>query len=307
MSQLNAPRPLGSEPAQIYAWRDYRCTYDVVPESDAAGVALLLIHPVGVGLSRQFWYPFCQAWSDSGYSGSLYLPDLLGCGDSSMPAVAYTPEDWADQLLHFLTTVVQWPVVLVVQGALLPVAIALTQKAETTGLVRGMVLAGPPAWPVVTTETPTWQNRLLWSLFSSPAGRLFYRYARRRQFLASFSQKQLFARAADVTDDWLAMLVAGAADPESRHAVFAFLAGFWRRDYEADLESLTIPTLVVMGTTASSISRSGKSELPDERLQQYLSHLPQGEGVRVEGRNVLPYESAAEFVQAIAPFVLARR
>ncbi|MGF1515312.1 MAG: alpha/beta fold hydrolase, partial [Elainellaceae cyanobacterium] len=183
MSQLNAPSPTASEPVQTYRWQGYRCSYETAAagSNSKAEIALLLIHPVGVGLSRQFWRPFCRAWQAAGHSAPLYLPDLLGCGDSDMPAVAYTPEDWADQLLYFLTTVVQRPVVLVAQGALLPGALILAQKAES-GLVRGLVLAGPPAWPVVTTQTPTWQNRLLWSLFDSPVGRLFYRYARRRKF-----------------------------------------------------------------------------------------------------------------------------
>ncbi|MGF1538709.1 MAG: alpha/beta fold hydrolase [Elainellaceae cyanobacterium] len=307
MSQLNASPSPAAGSVQTYGWRGYRCAYEVVSNGQTSGdLALLLIHPIGVGLSREFWTPFCQAWLDAGDRAPLYLPDLMGCGDSSMPTAAYTPEDWAEQLLFFLTTVVKRPVVLVAQGALLPVALVLAQKAKETGLVRGLIFAGPPAWPVVTTETPTWQNRLLWRLFDSPLGLLFYRYARRRQFLESFSEKQLFARSEDVTDDWLFMLVSGASDLDSRHAVFSFLAGFWRRDYQRDLEALQVPVLVVMGTTASSISRSGKSETPDERLRQYLSHLPQGEGIQVEGRNVLPYESAAEFVKAIAPFVEAR-
>lgn len=306
MSQLNVPLSpdLAPDSVQSYSWRDYHCTYEVVPGT--GDVALLLIHPIGVGLSRQFWYPFCQAWGSAAPAASLYLPDLLGCGDSSMPAASYQPEDWAEQLLHFLTTIVQQPVILVAQGALLPVALVLAQRAESTGLIRGLILAGPPSWPVMTTEAPAWQNRLLWRIFDSPVGQLFYRYARRRQFLASFSEKQLFARPEDITEEWLSMLVAGAADADSRHAVFSFLAGFWRRDYETDLETLRQPTLVAVGTTASSISQSGKSETPEARLQQYLSHLPQGEGIQVEGRNVLPYESTAQFIAAIAPFVAAQ-
>ncbi|MEO0407403.1 MAG: alpha/beta fold hydrolase [Cyanobacteria bacterium P01_A01_bin.135] len=306
MSQLQAPLPtdIAPQPLQTYIWRGYRCAFEQVPGEGA--VALLLIHPIGVGLSRQFWYPFCRTWVTQGSGASLYLPDLLGCGDSSMPAAAYQPEDWADQLLHFLTTVVRSPVVLVAQGALLPVALLLAQKAESSGLVKGLVLAGPPAWSVTTNETPTWQNRLLWALFASPAGRLFYRYARRRQFLASFSEKQLFERGEDVTEDWLSMLTAGAADPGSRHAVFSFLAGFWRRDYQQVLETLPYPVLVAVGTAASSISQSGKSETPEARLERYLQHLAQGEGVQVPGRNVLPYESAVAFVKAIAPFVADR-
>jgi hypothetical protein len=99
------------------------------------------------------------------------------------------------------------------------------------------------------------------------------------------------------------MLKEGSRDLASRHAVFSFLAGFWRQDYTSKLAAIAQPSLVVMGEQASSISRKGKAETPDERLQDYLTHLPKGEGVKLPGRNVLPYESTTEFVTAIAPFV----
>jgi hypothetical protein len=58
-----------------------------------------------------------------------------------------------------------------------------------------------------------------------------------------------------------------------------------------------------MGEEASSISRSGKGEPPEQRLGDYLQHLPQGQGMELKGRNVLPYEATSTFVTAITPFV----
>ena len=39
----------------------------------------------------------------------------------------------------------------------------------------------------------------------------------------------------------------GAQDASSRHAVFSFVAGTWRKDYRALLGRLALPTLVVSG------------------------------------------------------------
>jgi pimeloyl-ACP methyl ester carboxylesterase len=298
-------------PTQFYPWQGYRCAYEVRAPNKAVAeseqLPLLLIHPIGVGLSRRFWDRFCQAWFEAGQSNLLYLPDLLGCGQSALPHVAYTPEDWALQLQQFLQTVVQQPVIVVVQGALLPVAIALTQLQHSPSLIHGLILAGPPAWKVMTQATPPWQQRLSWNLFDSPIGSAFYRYARRREFLQSFSTKQLFASADAVDAAWLNTLISGAEDAESRHAVFSFLAGFWRKNYEQAIAQLTQPTLVVIGNTASSISQSGQSETPEQRMADYLQRLPKGQGIQLSGRNVLPYESTTEFVEAIAPFVSSIR
>ncbi|HEY9873890.1 MAG TPA: alpha/beta hydrolase [Candidatus Obscuribacterales bacterium] len=292
---------------QFYTWKTYRCAYEVhTPLNPEIGdrTPLLLIHPIGVGLSRHFWQRFCDEWVKTGCGNPIYNPDLLGCGDSDMPHVAYTPHDWAEQLQHFLQTVVQKPVILVVQGALLPVAIALVQLQTEPNWIRGLALSGPPTWQLITKKTPSWRQRLTWNvLFDSPLGAAFYRYARRTQFLRSFSIRQLFAEAEAVDSEWLDRLVEGATNPASRYAVFSFLAGFWRQDYQEAIASITQPTLVVMGDKASSISRTGEGETPDERLANYLKYLPKGEGIKIPGRNVMPYESTAEFVQAIAPFV----
>jgi len=299
--------PINTVPrTQFYTWRNYRCAYEVHtpshPNVDEC-IPLLLIHPIGVGLSRQFWQRFCGEWLKTGRCNPIYNPDLLGCGESDMPHVVYTPTDWAEQLQHFLQTVVKKPVIVVVQGALLPVAIALVNSSQSAEWIRGLVLAGPPAWAVITEKSSAWQQRWRWNLLDSPLGNAFYRYARRQQFLSSFSTRQLFADVNSVDAEWLNTLDAGAKNPDSRYAVFSFLAGFWRQDYTEAIAAISQPTLVVVGDTASSISQAGKAETPDQRLADYLSYLPKGRGLKMPGRNVLPYESTAEFVAAIAPFV----
>ena len=294
---------------EFYNWQNYRCAFERVPGQRRP--ALLLIHPIGVGLSQQFWQPFIQQWTqvDESARNVVYSPDLLGCGSSDMPARAYTPRDWAGQLAYFIEQVVQGPVILVVQGALLPVAVRLMALSAATQ-IKGLVLSGPPAWRLMTTPSATWQQTLSWQLFDSPLGSLFYRYARRESFLRSFSQRQLFEHAEDVTDGWLAMLQAGSQEMASRYAVFSFLAGFWRQDYAVAIAHIHQPTLVVMGKTASTIDRTTAKQTDadaevasQQRLQTYLERFPHAEGVQVAGRNVMPYESAAEFAGAIAPFV----
>ncbi len=302
-SNLTQSPGVTASPTQFYTWQNYRCAYEVHQPNNSTpeGIPILLIHPIGVGLSRKFWQRFCSEWYQTGHSNLIYNPDLLGCGESDMPHVAYTPNDWAEQLHHFLQTVVQKPVIVLVQGALLPVAIRLVQKEPK--FIQSLILAGPPAWAIMTKKSPTWQQKLAWNLFDSPLGNAFYRYARTPKFLRSFSTRQLFASGDAVDSEWLNPLVEGAKNPANRYAVFSFLSGFWRQDYSSDIAAINQPTLVVVGEEASSISREGKTETPDERLADYLACLPQGWGIKLAGRNVLPYESTTEFVSAIAPFI----
>lgn len=290
--------------SQFYTWKNLRCTYEVLTptNSNPEGVPLLLIHPIGVGLSRHFWQRFCDEWYKQNNRNLIYNPDLLGCGESDMPRVAYYPIDWAAQLAYFIKNVIKKPVALVVQGALFPVAIELVNNHPD--LIAGIILSGPPSWSIMTKPAPEWQQKLLWNLlFDSPSGNLFYRYARRKKFLSDFSIKQLFASADDVDNEWLDTLQQGAKNPATRHAVFSFLAGFWRKNYQKAIESIKQPTLAVFGEIASTISQTGKGDTTEKRIADYSSHLPNGSAIKISGRNVLPYESTAEFVKAIAPFV----
>ena len=290
----------------FYTWKDFRCAYEVHQPTQPSPEkpSLLLIHPIGVGLSRCFWHRFIEAWSNSNQPYSIYNPDLLGCGSGDLPRLAYYPSDWAQQLQYFLQTVVQQPVVIVVQGASFPLAIRLVENFPQPNLIRGLILAGPPPWKLIAKEGKFWQQRLLWNvLFDSPLGAAFYRYARRRQFLRSFSIRQLFGDAEAVDAHWLDTLEQGAVNPQTRYAVFSFLAGFWLQDYSDSIAKISQPTLVVVGEKASSISRSSAGETPEQRLKLYLQHLPQAQARKISGRNVLPYESTTEFVEVCAEFV----
>ena len=285
-----------------YTWQGYRCTYKV-SGSKTQTAPLVLIHPIGVGLSHKFWQRFIDEWLKRNPDSLIYNPDLLGCGAGDMPAIAYYPIDWAKQLQYFIDTIVKQPVILIVQGASFPIAIELVRLMPTE--VKGLVLSAPPAWRTMTDAAKPTQQKLLWNLlFDSPLGlgNLFYRYARRCQFIESFSVRQLFASPENVDRQWLDELTAGAKDIDSRYAVFSFLAGFWRQDYSMAIAEIQQPTLVVFGKQSSSISREGKSETVPERLAAYISHLPQGQGSVIPGRNVLPYESTSEFVEVVTDF-----
>jgi pimeloyl-ACP methyl ester carboxylesterase len=292
-----------SLPTQFYNWQNYRCAYKVhqSDKSHAEGIPLLLIHPIGVGLSGKFWQRFVSECFNQGYCHLIYNPDLLGCGESDKPHVAYTPKDWAEQLKYFLQNIIQKPVIVIVQGALLAVALELVQLESN--LIAGLVFACPPTWTVITNKYPAWRQKLFWNLFDSPLGNAFYRYARTPEFLRSFSTKRLFAAADRVDEEWLDTLAADAANTATRYAVFSFLAGFWKQDYSSLIAAIQQPTLVVLGESASSMSKEGETKTPDETLADYLACLQQGTGVKIPGRNVLPYESTTEFVSAIAPLI----
>ncbi|MGD1716774.1 alpha/beta fold hydrolase [Dapis sp. BLCC M172] len=290
---------------EFYTWKGYPCAYELYPQkpSDTTSIPLLLIHPIGVGLSKFFWHRFCSLWQEENFPNPIYNPDLLGCGESDMPSVAYYPVDWAEQLQYFLEKIVQRPVILIVQGALFPVAVSLVKLQQKSNLISGLILSGPPQLELMQKASSPVQNKLRWNLFYSPIGKAFYRYARSRKFLDSFSKKQLFADPNQVDEEWLETLEKGAKNSQSQYAVFSFLAGFWRQDFSQAIAQIYQPTLVLVGSQASTISKTNKTETPEQRMKTYLKYLPQAKGNQISGRNVLPYESTREFVQVVSEFL----
>ena len=196
---------------------------------------LLLIHPIGVGLSSRFWDRFIRRWQNDDPEAELLAPDLIGCGEAACSRDPLTPHDWA-----LLQKRNGGPAVIVTQGTSLPIALALIELVPD--LVCGLVAVSPPGWRVLQEEVPIERSRQLWRwLFRSPIGNIFYLYARRRSFLQSFSRKNLFAEADAVDEQWLQTLREGSRSMDTRWAVYSFLAGFWRRDWEPRLTGLTLP------------------------------------------------------------------
>lgn len=288
---------------QYYQWNKYQCAYTVSNKDLDQNYALVLLHPIGVGLSGNFWQRFLTVKQEQKPQFTIYNPDLLGCGKSDLPHVAYDPKDWASQLKYFIENIVKKPVILVVQGASFPIAIYLSAGDLKTDLIKGLILSGPPAWNIMTNGNNMRISEIIWNLFfDSFVGSLFYQYARRRQFIQSFSIKELFAEAKDVDNNWLDMLEKSAIDPKNRYAVFSFLAGFWRKDYTKLMKQINLPTLMLLGEKASSVSKDGFKESPEKRIELYQQNMPNLTAKFIKGRNVLPYESTVEFVEQVNDF-----
>ncbi len=243
-------------------------------------------------------------WQDGTNTSRLLTPDLLGCGSAPCPARPLTPEDWAEPLIDLIREQNNGPTVLVTQGASLPIALAIAAKAPE--LVSALIAISPPGWKVLEKEFPINRARWLWrTVFAGLVGNLFYRYARRREFLDAFSKKNLFAQAESVDDEWLQMLEKGSRAMETRWAVYSFLAGFWRRNWEAELTRLEIPVQILFGNSATGIGSSRSWDDLDERLDTYRKKLPQASISTIPGKNVLPYETTEKCVISIRDWLTA--
>ena len=288
---------------KYYQWQNYKCAYTSYNTDCVSEYAIVLIHPIGVGLSGIFWHRFLSAQNESSVKIPIYNPDLLGCGASDLVRIAYDPKDWANQLNFFIDKIIKKPVILVVQGASFPIAIYMSSGDLKSEYIKGMILSGPPAWNIMINGGNLRISEIIWNVFFDTIfGSFFYKYARRRDFIKSFSIKQLFANGEDVDDEWLDMLTNAAIEPKNRYAVFSFLAGFWRKNYSKLIKQLDQKILLLIGDRATSVSKEGFKETPSQRIELYSQNIANLEGKIISGRNVLPYESTQEFWEEVRTF-----
>ena len=318
-ASFRAPRPrLAVYSEKQITFRGIEYSSKVQDQSPITGSEksppIVCLPPIGVGITRKFYEPLHREWAALGAPCALYTPDLIGNGDASpKKRCFYTPEIWAEQILDYCETQVGRPCIIVSQGGLLPVALEMW-KSRGADAIAGISFMSPPPLRFFAPEAEVEQGvrarfqdgngkkgklptrrtqRLLWLASISPLGNLFFRYLRfgkGQPRVRSFCERNLFASASKVDDEWMAMCYEGSRDSRSRFATLGYLVGTvpggaWRDDRSRLLASLTVPSQVLRGDSV---------EGAEERLNAFIESVPNPSccGLIPSGRAVLPYENA---------------
>jgi pimeloyl-ACP methyl ester carboxylesterase len=268
---------------------------------------ILLIHPVGIGMSSWFWKRFLSTWQGP----AVYAVDLIGCGVSH-GADAWNPEEqgmsfplgWVKGCEALMEQVIlrshtkpfslgkRYPTcTIMVQGGLAPVGVSLAFRNSQT--VDRLILASPPSWKDMTTAVPGRELARNYNFLKSPRwGNLAFRFLETREAVEFFSNAFLFEKGCDA--EWLNECVTemGVA---VRPPVQVFNAGFcMHRSYAEELESLSQPVLILQG-------RDDKARLSERAL--YETSIPTCRIETLPGKNVLPWESPDAVGLAVREFL----
>ena len=248
-------------------------------KKDSKHPPLLLIHPVGIGLSSWFWEPFMESWSYS----DIFCPDLIGCGligDKWDPNERglFFPLDWVRQcetLIHDILN--SQPCVVMTQGGLAPVGILLAKRNPSS--VKQLILCSPPTWNELTKALGQTELKRNYDLLRSEYGELAFSFLEQKWAIKFFSDLFLFEGEADSIWIELAFAECTAAN---RSAVAVFNAGLLQhRSYKEELKELSQPTLILTGNE----DKRQRGRIP------YARNMMNCRLRSVPGCNVLPWES----------------
>ena len=316
---------------------DYHANQRIIEgESSDQMRAILLIHPIGVGIGRWYYNRLLAELQQKGRGKQRTLilaPDLLACGSASQPKgferklPLFTVKDWSQQLLQLMEQAeeqnsgrIDWCVVS--NGGCVPIALetgALYLEKSNTGNLTNMVLSATPRLPSLLREPPSPEKvQKSYRFLSGVAGKLFWWYSLRNNgtFIRKFSERSLMADPANLGEDWTPQCVATAKIPNSKYSTFGFLAGALQHDCRPAFHALrdrieidVIRTRPKKGTKSARSwfwdrKRKLKPKTQDEEtLSEFLKRNGNGgKEVVVGGRTCPAHEDVAGYVDALMSF-----
>jgi pimeloyl-ACP methyl ester carboxylesterase len=279
--------------------QEFECAFRRLPARSGreGDPPLLLVHPVGIGLSSWFWDKLLKEWK----GGEVFAADLIGCGDSEpwVPGEKgmFVPLDWVRSLEALWAQEIGRPCVVVCQGGLGPLAVQIAARSRAD--VAGLVLASPPNFDDMRAGLDQKKVESNWMWLTSPPGQLSYYLLRLRAFVEFFSNLFLFAGGA-ADEEWLEAACKGAT-PDARYPVFAFNSGLViAKGYEDELQLLSRRSLPILVLSGAEDGRTQKREAAARSLDSCRL-------LTLAGKNVLPWENPRETAAALLEFSTSLR
>lgn len=297
---------------ETYQHKNRKLTYlykEAAPgrEHDAP---IILVHPVGIGLSSWFYEKLMKDFDDN---PPIYAPDFIGCGlvhgaDPWIPEEEglFFPLSWVEGVETLMNTVVrskqsekkslfdnivgkQTPKgsIVLAQGGLAPVGVMLAARNPLA--VSSLVLTSPPIYEDMITEVPSEKLKQNYDFLRSPIlGNLAFYILESRTLIKYFSNLFLFQGECD--NDWLDETLKESKNKFARTPVQAFNAGLLQhRSFETEMSQILQPTFIVSGT--------GDKRSVDRK--RYRDVIEKCELKTVGGVNVLPYENREEIISLL--------
>jgi len=298
-----------------YHHKGWKISYRYQPASPGyeTFTPIVFIHPVGIGLASWFWNRMFASASaaastanDNGGHPELYAVDLIGCGlklgaDGWDPQARglFFPKSWADGIRTLWKAEIQRPCVLVVQGAVTPVGIALAVNDDVTVdgatfdgsyAIDSLVFASPPIYDDLSSAIPEAELSFNYNVWSNPiVSSVVFGVFEQRSIIRFFSNMFLFEEKCD--EEWLDYAMEEATcNTLTREPVKAFNAGLLNHvSYETELQTIIQTVICLCGT----------GDRRTEKRKRYETEMRNCRIQTIRGGNVLPWENPTETLEII--------
>ena len=235
-----------------WRWRGY----EIFATELGAGPEILLVHGIYAGASS---YEFRTIAPLLARDHRVVAFDLLGCGLSAMPNLAYSGELFVEQIVDAIGALTSGPLVLV--GSSMGGAFAIRAAVRAPDRVKALVTIAPTGLAGILDKEATAAQRAVGEIFRSPiAGEAAFNALSAKPTIRWFLGFQSYADKASVTTEIVDHYYAVTHQPGARFVPAHFVGGALNIDVARDLPFVESPLLVVWGERAPVTSPVANAE-----------------------------------------------
>ena len=292
-SLRDAPLPINhvGGTQRRWSWRGY----NLFATEAGSGSLIVLVHGIYAGASS---YEYRKLFPLLAASHRVVAFDLLGCGLSDLPNIAYSGEVFVELIVDALNEFGHEPTILI--GSSMGGAFAIRAAARASDRVNRLVTISPTGLGGVLDREPTAGQRFATALLRSPvAGETLFNALSSRPSLRWFLEHQSYGDKASVTPEIIDDYYAVTHQRGARYVPAAFVGGGLNINVARDLPFIEAPLLVAWGERAPSVSALRYSA-------EFISLAQNGTLATFANSGLLPHEEEPEAVAAAIETFLAR-
>lgn len=294
-SSPTSANAIGSTVEQ-YSWNWQGQPVTVVYETLGQGMPVLLLPAFSTVSTRTEMGEIARSLASQFQVVAL---DWLGFGQSDRPPLDYQPSLYHKLLQDFVRSVFSTPVIVVSAGHAAGYALQLAKERPET--VSKLILVAP-TWrgPLRAMGVPKAIAGGVRQLVRSPIlGEILYQLNTTPSFLRFMYSRHVYVDSTRLTPEFIAEKRKITQQPGARFAPAAFVTGAidpveTRSEFLADIQSLSIPILLILAEQAPPVSKGD---------MEAIARLSKVRTVRLPGTLGIHEENAASVAQAILSFV----
>jgi pimeloyl-ACP methyl ester carboxylesterase len=266
-----------------WTWRGY----EIFVTEAGEGPPLILTHGIYAGASS---FEFRKLAPLLARTHRVIAFDLLGCGLSAMPDVAYSPELYVDQITDLITAFTNEPVTLA--GSSLGGAFAIQTASRVPQRVAKLIGICPTGLGGVLDEDAGFFQRSFGTFVHAPViGESAFNGIASNAAIGAFLRARVYADPRAVTKDIIDHYHAATHQPGARFVPARFLAGALHCNIARDLPFVAAPFLLLWGERASRTN-------PLSKASEYVRLARDARLVTFPNSGLLPHEEEPEAVAA---------
>ena len=290
-------RRVGKPPAAVWGhgessdWKHGKIHYQRLGD----GAPVLLLHSLGPGHSSEEWHGVAERLASS---YEVFVPDLLGWGQSDGPSLTYDSELYIELIADFAQRVVGPRPAVVAAG--LPAAYAVQLATDQPELMRALGLIVPSGIELHGDE-PDFKDALVhWLLRLPILGTSALNVYTSRSAIATYLRREVYASAERVDDALVDRHYRSSHQPGAHGALAAYLSGYLNHNVREILDRVDIPVWLGWGRQAVTP--------PVESADLWLRSLAGADLEIFENSGTLPHaESADEVARQLERFLSGLR